>query len=157
MRTNLSKFFLLISFLLFFLLHNETFAQNEEEKFTNIGPIGISNKYTIPEKKQAIVFRIKNNSPKSIMQLFGRVFMTDKNQPDPKKRVLLINNPHKGGSIVKGKPHRPGTISEWQFTLMRKPSKNNEEIKYTLQVNPKSIFFANLEPAGENKKDQDNP
>ena len=157
MRTNLSKFFLLISFLLFFLFHNETFAQNEEEKFTNMGPIGISNKYTIPEKKQAIIFRIKNNSSKSIKQLFGRVFMIDKSQSDTQKRILLINNPHKGGNIVKGKPHRPGTISEWYFTLMRKPSKNNDEIKYTLQVNPKSIFFATVEPIGEKINNEDNP
>jgi len=156
MKTNLFKFYLLISFLLFFLLHNEAFGQNEEEKFTSMGPIGISNKYTIPEKKRAIIFRIKNNSSKTIKQLFGRVFVIDESQSDKQKRVLLINNPHKGGSIIKGKPHRPGTISEWYFTLMRKPSKNNEETKYILQVHPKSIFFADVEPIGEKKNNADN-
>jgi len=122
-----------------------------------MGPVGISNKYTIPETKRAIIFRIKNNSSKTIKQLFGRVFMIEESQPDKQKRVLLINNPHKGGSIIKGKPHRPGTISEWYFTLMRKPSKNNEEIKYTLQINPKSIFFADVEPIGKKKNIEENP
>jgi len=157
MKVHFPKYFLLIFFLFFFLLTNEAFGQNEEEKFINMGPIAISNKYTIPEKKNAIIFRIKNNSSKSIKQLFGRVFIIDKSQPDTQKRVLLFNNPHKGGSIIKGKPHKPGTIAEWYFTLMGKPSKNNEEIKYTLQVNPKSIFFANVEPIEEKKNNEGNP
>ena len=157
MKNNLFIAFLLIFSLVLFLSNNQAYGQEEEEKFTNIGPIGISNKYTIPEKKRAIIFRIKNNSSRTIKQLFGRVFKIDKSQTDPQKKFLLINNPHKGGSISKGKPHRPGTISEWHFTLVLEPPTANEEIEYTLQVNPKSIFFANIEPIGENKKDQGNP
>ena len=146
----------LIFSLVIFLFNNKAYSQ-EEEKFANIGPIGISNKYTIPEKKQAIIFRIKNNSSRTIKQLFGRVFKIDKSQTNPQKKFLLINNPHKGGSISKGKPHRPGTVSEWRFTLAIEPPAANEEIEYILQVNPKSIFFANVEPIGENKKDQGIP
>ena len=157
MKNNLFIAFLLIFSLVLFLSNNQAYGQEEEEKFTNIGPIGISNKYTIPEKKRAIIFRIKNNSSRTIKQLFGRVFKIDKSQTDPQKKFLLINNPHKGGSISKGKPHRPGTISEWHFTLALEAPTANEEIEYTLQVHPKSIFFANIEPIGENKKDQGNP
>ncbi len=157
MKNNLFIAFLLIFSLVFFLSNDKAYGQEEEEKFANIGPIGISNKYTIPENKRAIIFRIKNNTSRSIKQLFGRVFKIDKSQTDSQKRFLLINNPHKGGSISKGKPHRPGTISEWRFTLALKPSAANEEIEYTLQVHPKSIFFANVEPKGENKKDPGNP
>ncbi len=157
MKNNLFIAFLLIFSLVLFLSNNQAYGQEEEEKFTNIGPIGISNKYTIPEKKRAIIFRIKNNSSRTIKQLFGRVFKIDKSQTDPQKKFLLINNPHKGGSISKGKPHRPGTISEWHFTLVLEPPTANEEIEYTLQVHPKSIFFANIEPREENKKNQGNP
>ena len=157
MKTNLFIIFLLIFSLILFLSNNKAYGQEEEEKFANIGPIGISNKYTIPKNKRGIIFRIKNNSFRSIKQLFGRVFKIDKSQTDPQKKFLLINNPHKGGSISKGKPHRPGTISEWHFTLALEPQAANEEIEYTLQVHPKSIFFANIEPIGENKKDQNNP
>ena len=157
MKNNLFIAFLLIFSLVLFLSNNQAYGQEEEEKFTNIGPIGISNKYTIPENKRAIIFRIKNNSSRTIKQLFARVFKIDKSQTDPQKKFSLINNPHKGGSISKGKPHRPGTISEWHFTLALEPQAANEEIGYTLQVHPKSIFFANIEPIGENKKDQINP
>jgi len=157
MKNNLFIAFLLIFSLVLFLSNNQAYGQEEEEKFTNIGPIGISNKYTIPEKKRAIIFRIKNNSSRTIKQLFGRVFKIDKSQTDPQKKFLLINNPHKGGSISKGKPHRPRTISEWHFTLVLEPPTANEEIEYTLQVHPKSIFFANIEPREENKKNQGNP
>ena len=157
MKNNLFIAFLLILSLVLFLSNNKAYGQEEEEKFANIGPIGISNKYTIPENKRAIIFRIKNNSSRTIKQLFGRVFKIDKSQTDPQKKFSLINNPHKGGSISKGKPHRPGTISEWHFTLALEPQAANEEIGYTLQVHPKSIFFANIEPIGENKKDQNNP
>ena len=157
MKNNLFIAFLLIFSFILFLSNNQAYGQEEEEKFANIGPIGISNKYTIPKNKQAIIFKIKNNSSRTIKQLFGRVFKIDKSQTDPQKKFLLINNPHKGGSISKGKPHRPGTISEWHFTLALEPQAANEEIGYTLQVHPKSIFFANIEPIGENKKDQNNP
>ena len=157
MKNNLFIAFLLMFSSVFFLSNNKAYGQEEEEKFANIGPIGISNKYTIPENKRAIIFRIKNNSSRTIKQLFGRVFKIDKSQTDPQKKISLINNPHKGGSISKGKPHRPGTISEWHFTLALEPQAANEEIGYTLQVHPKSIFFANIEPIGENKKDQNNP
>ena len=157
MKNNLFIVLLLISSLVILLSDSKAYGQEEEEKFTSIGPIGISNKYTIPENKRAIIFRIKNNSSRTIKQLFGRVFKIDKSQTDPQKKFLLINNPHKGGSISKGKPHRPGTISEWHFTLALEPQAANEEIGYTLQVHPKSIFFANIEPIGENKKDQNNP
>ena len=157
MKNNLFIAFLLILSLVLFVSNNKAYGQEEEEKFANIGPIGISNKYTIPENKRAIIFRIKNNSSRTIKQLFGRVFKINKSQTDPQKKFLLINNPHKGGSISKGKPHRPGTVSEWRFTLAIEPPAANEEIEYILQVNPKSIFFANVEPIGENKKDQGNP
>ena len=157
MKNNLFIVFLLSLSLIIFLSNNKAYGQEEEEKVANIGPIGISNKYTIPKNEQAIIFKIKNNSSRTIKQLFGRVFKIDKSQTNPQKKFLLINNPHKGGSISKGKPHRPGTISEWHFTLALEPPAANEEIEYILQVNPKSIFFANVEPIGENKKDQGNP
>ena len=157
MKNNLFIVFLLIFSLIIFLSNNKAYSQEEEEKFANIGPIGISNKYTIPKNEQAIIFKIKNNSSRTIKQLFGRVFKIDKSQTDPQKKFLLINNPHKGGSISKGKPHRPGTISEWHFILALKPPAANEEVDYILQINPKSIFFSNVEPIRENKKAQGNP
>ena len=123
------------------------YAQEEsEEKFTTIGPIGISDKYKLPENRNTIIFRIKNYTSRSIYKIYGRVFSINKEEKNLSKKFVLLNNPHQGGSIVKGNPHRPGTVSEWNFKLIRKPSKEAQDIKYTLQVNPRSIFFVNVEP-----------
>ena len=147
MLKNLSKLFFLISVLLYALPNHKAYGQGQdEEKFTSIGPIGISNKHIIPEKGKAIIFRIKNYTSRSINKIYGRVFLINKNETDPAKRFVLINNPHKGGNIVKGNPHRPGTISEWNFVLTQEPLNANQNIDYTLQVHPRSIFFVNVEP-----------
>jgi hypothetical protein len=144
--------------LIFAVLVSPAYGQDiEEEKFTTLGPIGISNKYKIPENRRAIIFRIKNYTSRSINQIFGRVFMISKLETDPNKKFLLINNPHKGGNILKGKPHRPGTVSEWNFTLARKPIKGNKDIEYTLQIHPRSIFFSNIEPKQKPKGANENP
>ena len=123
------------------------YSQEEsEEKFTTIGPIGISDKYKLHENKNRIIFRIKNYTSRSIYKIYGRVFSINKKEKNLSKKFVLLNNPHQGGNIVKGNPHRPGTVSEWNFKLIRKPSQEVQDIKYTLQVNPRSIFFVNVEP-----------
>jgi len=121
-------------------------AQEEvNEKFVNIGLIGISNLYILPEKTNTIVFRIRNNSSRTISHIFGWVYMYDKAPNNKGKNFVLLNNPHKGGNIIKGKPHRPGTVSEWSFPLVRELFIANQEIDYTLRVHSRSIFFANVE------------
>lgn len=121
--------------------------EDASEKFVNIGLIGVSNIYTLPEKTNTIVFRIKNNTTRTISKIYGWVYMYDKGPNGRGKNFVLLNNPHKGGNIVKGNPHRPGTISEWSFPLVREPFIANQEIAYTLRVHSRSIFFANLETA----------
>ena len=123
--------------------------EQKAEKFTNIGAIAISDKYTLPDNRGAIVFRIRNNTTRSISQIFGKVYMIDKLATDPRKKILLINNPHKGGNIQKGGPHLPGTVSEWNFVLAMKPDQN---LRYTLQVHPRSIFFSTVEPMRKAKE-----
>ena len=120
--------------------------EESEEKFTTIGPIGISDQYKLPENKNGIIFRIKNYTSRSIYKIYGRVFSINKEEKNLSKKFVVLNNPHQGGNIVKGNPHRPGTVSEWNFKLIRKPSQEAQDIKYTLQVNPRSIFFVNVEP-----------
>jgi len=123
-------------------------AQEDEiEKFVNIGLIGISTLYTLPDNTNTITFRIRNNSTRTISNIFGWVYSYNKAPNGKGKNFLLLNNPNKGGIIIKGKPHRPGTVSEWSFPLVRKSSTANPEIDYTLRVHSRSIFFANVESA----------
>ena len=126
--------------------------EQKAEKFTNSGSIGISDKYTLPKNRRAIIFRIKNNTTRSISQIFGKVFMINKEASDPRKKLLLTNNPNKGGNILKGSPHLPGTIAEWNFVLAEKPRLADQNISYTLQVHPRSIFFSNVKPTRNAKE-----
>ena len=119
--------------------------EDSNEKFFNIGLISISDLYTIPSEKNNIIFRIKNNTSRTISQIYGWAYKFDKGPEGKTKNFVLLNNPHKGGMIIKGKPHRPGTVSEWSFTLARKPSITSQETSYTLRVHSRSIFFASIE------------
>lgn len=120
--------------------------EDVKEKFVNLGLISISVLYTLPSKTNSIVFRIKNNSARTISQIYGWVYMYDKGPSGKGTNFALLNNPHRGGTIIKGAPHRPGTISEWSFPLVREAIIANEEIDYTLRVHTRSIFFASIEP-----------
>lgn len=123
-------------------------AQDEgvEEKFVNLGLISISDLYSLPSQTNTIVFRIKNNASRTISQIYGWVYMYDKVADGKGANFILMNNPHRGGNIIKGTPHRPGKIAEWSFPLVREPFIANQEIDYSLRVHPRSIFFATIEP-----------
>ncbi len=123
-------------------------AQDEgvAENFVNLGLISISDLLTLPAKTKSIVFRIKNNTSRSISQIYGWVYMYDKVANGRRTNFVLMNNPHRGGRIIEGAPHRPGTIAEWHFPLVREPFIPNAELDYSLRVHPRSIFFASIEP-----------
>lgn len=126
---------------------SQALAQEDvKEKFVNLGLISISDLYTLPSETNSIVFRIKNNASRTISQIYGWVYMYDKGPEGKGTNFVLLNNPHRGGTIIKGTPHRPGTISEWSFPLVREPFIANQEIEYTLRVHTRSIFFASIEP-----------
>jgi hypothetical protein len=130
----------------------QALAQDDvKERFVNLGLISISDLYTLHSKTNSIVFRIKNNAGRTISQIYGWVYIYDKGAEGKGTNFVLLNNPHRGGTIIKGTPHRPGTISEWSFPLVREPFIANQEIDYTLRVHTRSIFFASI----ESRKKQD--
>ncbi len=149
MRQNRKKQLLLLSglCLLSYVFYPwQSLAQEDvNERFVNIGLISISNLYTLPEKTNTIIFRIKNNTTRTISQIYGWVYVYDIGPEGKGKNFVLLNNPHKGGNIIKGYPHLPGTVSEWSFPLVREPFIADQQIEYTLRVHPRSIFFARVE------------
>jgi hypothetical protein len=129
---------------------SQALAQDDvKESFVNSGLISISDLYTLPSKTNTIVFRIKNNAARTISQIYGWVYMYNKGSDGKESNFILLNNPHRGGNIIKGKPHRPRRISEWSFPLLREAVIDNGEIGYTLRVHTRSIFFARIEPINE--------
>jgi hypothetical protein len=139
-------FLLGVIFFTFIFYPSQALTQEDvKESFINNGLISISDLYSVPSKENIIVFRIKNNTARTISQIYGWVYMFDKGSDGKGKNFVLLNNPHKGGNNIKNKPHQPGKISEWSFSLAREPSIESQEIGYTLRVHPRSIFFASIE------------
>jgi hypothetical protein len=63
----------------------------------------------------------------------------------------LVNNPHRGGVITKGNPHRPGDIAEWRFPLFKALTAKKAGNKYTLRISHKGIFYTKVEPSAKPK------
>ena len=144
--------FILIFWLVLALYVELAIAQEDEnEKFANAGLISISNKYNLSEKTNTIIFRIKNNTTRTIKQIYGWIYIHKQNPEDKGNSFTLANNPHRGGNIIKGQPHSPGTISEWSFPLLNRHSKESQQMKYSLRVHPRSIFFSRLEEKVNNE------
>ncbi|NIQ04146.1 MAG: hypothetical protein GWM98_30465, partial [Nitrospinaceae bacterium] len=93
-----------------------------------------------------ILFRIRNNTPRSISHIYAWIYKYRDLGRAGKKDYVLVNNPHQGGQVLKG-PHAPGTVKEWRFSLRKDlplPEKNE---KFTLRVQPGAIFYHSLEPS----------
>ncbi len=127
---------------------------NEEEKFINLGLISFSPKYIVTEDFRLIRFKIRNNTNRTISNMFPWIYKYKKSEDGKASDFILVNNPHQGGLIQKNRIHPPGKKLFWQFKLVRPvPLEKNQE--YTLRVSPKSIFYSRVEtgiPVEEIKK-----
>ncbi|MFQ5444352.1 MAG: hypothetical protein ACE5EK_07030 [Nitrospinales bacterium] len=145
----------LFSLLIVFISETSLTAQEEPDdlqSFINLGLISFSPKYKLAENGNHIIFRIRNNSGRSISNIFGWVYSFTKGKDGKGTDFRLVNNPHKGGMIVKGGPHIPGKIIEWRFLLTEKILPEETKREFTLRVSQKSIFFMRLEPPVQKPK-----
>ena len=120
MKTNFKFFFLATILNLTFT--NNVFPQApaaEEEEFKNLGSIAYSNNYKVAPDFDHIIFRIRNQSTLSIDKIYGWVYHISEDEEGNPLILSLVNNPHRGGVITKGNPHRPGDIADWRFPLYK--------------------------------------
>jgi hypothetical protein len=123
--------------------------KEDKETFVRTGTVAFSKKYILADDLSHIVFKIKNHNPKTLSQIFGWVYRTPATKDTDiqnSKKLILVNNPHRGGIIVKGNPHRPGNKAQWRFMLDRNMQGATEKDTFTLRVSPKGVFFPSLEP-----------
>lgn len=126
-------------------------AQNQEinpdarEEFIPLGLISFSTKYQLAEDGRFIIFTIRNNAGRTINNIYGWVYRYRKGDDEKPENVLLVNNPHRGGVIVKGRPHSPGKLADWRFPLFKRVQEKDKENRFTLRVSPKSLFYSNIE------------
>lgn len=134
---------------------------DDEDSFIVTGTVSYSKKYILAEDFSHIVFKIKNHNPKTMAQLFGWVYrspVTKEETSKSSKKLVLVNNPHRGGLLVRDGPHRPGKTALWRFVLDRNMEGATEKDKFLLRVSPKGVFFQRIEPPplkdSRKKKDQ---
>ena len=132
-------------------------GKNEEENFIRTGTIAFSEKYILAEDFSHIIFKIKNHNPRSLSQIFAWVYRVPASKEvknGKNTKLFLVNNPHRGGILVKGRPHRPGKKAQWRFLLDRNMEGVTEKDKFILRASPKSVFFPSLEPPSVDPPDK---
>ncbi len=123
--------------------------KEDKEAFVRTGTIAFSKKYILADDFSHVIFKIRNHNPRTLSQVFGWVYRipaTKDQDAQNSKKLILVNNPHRGGIIVKGKPHRPGKKAQWRFLLDRNMEGATEKDTFTLRVSPKGVFFPDMEP-----------
>ena len=152
MKITFKFFFLAIVLNLIFV--NRGFSQApppEEEEFNDLGFIAYANDYKVAPEFDYITFRIKNQSTLTIDKIYAWVYHISEDEEGNPQVLSLVNNPHRGGVITKGSPHRPGDIAEWRFPLFKALTAKKVGNKYTLRVSHKGIFYTKVEPSAKPK------
>ncbi len=123
--------------------------KDAEDPFVRTGTISFSKKYILAEDFRHIIFKIQNHNPRTLTQIFGWVYRIPASKEESgqdSKKLILVNNPHQGGLLVKDGPHRPGQKALWRFQLDHNMHGASVKDTFTLRVSPKSVFFPSLEP-----------
>ena len=146
------KFFFL-AFVLNLIYANSGFSQAPpaEEEFNDLGFIAYANDYKVAPEFDHITFRIKNQSTLTIDKIYAWVYHVSEDEEGNPQVLSLVNNPHRGGVITKGNPHRPGDIAEWRFPLFKALTAKKAGNKYTLRISHKGIFYTKVEPSAKPK------
>ncbi len=128
-----------------------TQAPPPEEEFEDVGFFADANDYKVAPDFDPSIFRIKNQSTLTIDKIYAWVYHVSEDEEGNPLILSLVNNPHRGGVITKGNPHRPGDIAEWRFPLFKALTAKKIGNKYTLRISHKGIFFAKVEPPAKPK------
>jgi len=139
-------FFLAIGFTLSNAKNGFSQMLPEDKEFSNLGPISYSNDYQLSPGSDHITYRIKNQTALAIDKVYVWIYHAAEDEEGNTTSLTLVNNPHRGGVITLGKPHRPGDIAEWRFPLIKTLTSKIEGGKYTLRVSSKGIFYPKVEP-----------
>ena len=121
----------------------------EAEEFVNLGPISFSKNYELPPERNFIIFKIQNNTSNTISNIFGWVYHFLKKE-NKIENFHLVNNPHRGGIIIEGKPHLSQGFARWRFPISTPFSPPTPDDRYTLRIHSKGIFFSNSPDSARN-------
>lgn len=156
MKTHLMASQAVLAFLLAWLPLPNGYAQTElekkEEKIINSGLISLSPEYSLGPGANHIIFKIRNNSSGTLSTIYGWVYIYKENERGIAENYTLVNNPHRGGILIEGKPQLPGQWGQWRFPINHPPGDRNSSYKYRLQVYNRGVFFLHLPRSPIRKK-----
>jgi len=122
--------------------HAQTELEEKEDKSINSGLISLSPEYSLDQEGNYIIFKIRNNSPRTLSTIYGWVYIYRENEKGFAEKIELVNNPHRGGIVVEGKPQLPGQWGQWRFPINRPPNRRDSSNKYRLHVYDRGVFFS---------------
>ena len=115
----------------------------EDQGFIDYGSLSISIGYKLARNKKQIIYKISNNTNKSIDRLFGQIYKIERDETGRVTKNVLANNPNTSGTLISKYPHKSSTLGTWRFTLKEKLPQQNA--KYFLRVSNRSIYYVPLE------------
>ena len=122
----------------------QTELEKKEEKIFDLGLISLSPEYSLGPEKNYIIYQIRNNSSGVLSTIYGWIYIYKENEKGEAENYTLVNNPHRGGILIEGKPQLPGQWGQWRFPIRRPPEDRNSLYKYRLQVFDRGVFFLRL-------------
>ncbi len=118
---------------------------DEDAEFVNFGYISVSPRYTLAPRAKSIIFIIRNNATRSIQSIFGWVYEFQQEEEGGASQFRLVNNPNKGGVLIKGGAHEPAAEKQWRFPLVAANPPIDPSKQFTILVDPRGIRFAAFE------------
>ena len=115
----------------------------EDQGFIDYGSLSISIGYKLARNKKQIIYKISNNTNKSIDRLFGQIYKIERDETGRVTKNVLVNNPNTSGILISKYPHKSSTLGTWRFTLKEKSPHQNAE--YFLRVSNRSIYYVPFE------------
>jgi len=138
-----------------FLISENSFAQNkeneedpdnnEETEYVNFGYVSASTSFVVDPRAKNITFKIKNNATRSIQSIFGWVYEIRVEEEGAIPQYRLVNNPNKGGILLKGGAHQPSAEEQWRFPLVAANPPLDTSKQFTILIDPRGVRFANFE------------
>jgi len=130
----------------------QTELEKKEEKLINLGLISLSSEYSLGRDGNHIIFKIKNNSSRTLSTIYGWVYVYREDEKGAAEKLELVNNPHRGGILVEGIPQWPGQWGQWRFPIQRPPGRRDSSDKYRLHVYDRGVFFSRSPRSSIQKK-----
>ena len=122
----------------------QTELEKKEDKSIHLGLISLSPEYSLGQDGNHIIFKIRNNSSRTLGTIYGWVYIYRENEKGVAEKLELVNNPHRGAIVVEGKPQLPGQWGRWRFPINRPPGRRDSSDKYRLHVYNRGVFFSRL-------------